>query len=138
MTGSQVIAISYGLSIVFCVLMIIAFTRGFKTNSTTLPSFAAVTTLASFGFCLLCLFVSLVAKYQQSDGQVVFATLLLAPLGLAFCSLISGFVFLVVRATPKLSRVVLSDADRRTKSRTISVVALCMGLVLACTVFVVG
>lgn len=118
--------------------MILALVRGTRTNGTTLPSFVALTTLGSLAFCMFCMFAALAIISLNSDSRVIFMIFLILPLVLGFCLLMSGLAFLIVKMIPRLNRVIMSDADKKAKTRIISIAVLCTGLVLACTVFVVG
>jgi len=138
MGDSQIIAVSYGLSVALCILMVFGLMRSSRTNGTTLPSFVALTTLSSLAFCMFCLFASLGIRSLQNDSRIIFMLFLLAPLGLGFCLLVSGLAFLVVKAIPRLSRIIVSGVDKKAKTRIISIAVLCTGLVLVCTVFIVG
>ena len=64
--------------------------------------------------------------------------LLLVPIGLCFCLLMSAFAYVTVWIIPSMRKVILSVSDKRAKTRVISIAALCTGIVVACTVFAVG
>lgn len=127
---------SYGISGIMCVLMVIGLLRGFRPNGTTLPSFVALTTLESLAFCMFCLSASLGIKSYGNDGQIIFAMFVTAPFFLGFCLVTSALAFVIVKVTPRLSGVIVSDADKRLKTRVVSIAVLCTGLVLACAVFI--
>ncbi len=107
-------------------------------NATTLPSFVGLTTLSSLTFCMLCLLAAIMVKHYEDDKHILFVVFLVIPFGFGFCLLVSVIAYSIVRWTPRLNNIILSDVDKKIKARAVSISVLCIGMTLALTIFIVG
>ena len=121
MSDSQIAILSYCVPMALYALMIFGLTRGTHTNGTTLPSFVALSTLGSLTFCMFCLFAALAirSKFPHGDSRVIFMIFLLLPFVMGFCLLMSALAFLTVKVVPGMNKIIMSDADKKAKTRII-------------------